>query len=70
MKGMNPKTKEFKEFILEGNDAIVQQALKEAQPWDDANKKTMSLIVEALPTNKLHLIRSCSTAKDLWKQLL
>src|ERR1700742_2849042 len=29
----------------------------------------MALIVEALPTNKLHLIRSCSTAKQLWNQL-
>jgi hypothetical protein len=69
MKGMDPTTKEIKEFIIEENDALVRKALEEAQPWDDANKKTMVLIVETLPTNKRHLIRSCTTAKHLWNKV-
>src|SRR6201996_2483154 len=52
-----------------GNEAEVKKAEKEAEPWWATNKKILSLIVDAVPSHKLYVVRDCKSAKEAWEAL-
>ena len=52
-----------------GNEIEVEEAKKQAGPWKLGNAKALSLIVEAIPQSKIHLIKRCVFAKQAWEML-
>lgn len=52
-----------------GNEDAVKKATKDAEPWWTTNKRILSLIVDAVPSHKLYIVRDCKTAKEAWDAL-
>ncbi|KAJ7221406.1 hypothetical protein GGX14DRAFT_353595 [Mycena pura] len=57
------------QFHTIGNEVEVNVARKAAEEWLDADKKTLAIIAEAVPSRRLYLLRDCSSANDLWTAL-
>ncbi|KAJ7606387.1 hypothetical protein DFH06DRAFT_1251254 [Mycena polygramma] len=56
-------------FTMPGNEAAVDAAKKDAAAWLAADKKALSLIVKAIPSAKLYLVRDCTSAHAAWNAL-
>jgi hypothetical protein len=56
-------------ITIPGNEDDVKRAKDDAEPWMAENKKTLALIVKAVPVAKLYLVKDCSTAKEAWNAL-
>ncbi|KAJ7879952.1 hypothetical protein B0H14DRAFT_2708006, partial [Mycena olivaceomarginata] len=51
---------------MPGNEAVVDAAKKKAEAWLLADKKAHALIVKAVPSARLYLVRDCKSAHDAW----
>ncbi|KAJ7720877.1 hypothetical protein DFH07DRAFT_698138, partial [Mycena maculata] len=60
----NPAT-----ITIPGNEAMVNAAKKNAEAWLLADKKAHALIVKAVLTAKLYVVRDCRSAHDAWNAL-
>jgi gag-polypeptide of LTR copia-type len=67
--GKDSITGEDVTVVVPGNKADVEEAKKKAGLWNQTNKCILSLIIDAVPTPKLYLIRDCKTAKEAWDAL-
>ncbi|KAJ7368984.1 hypothetical protein DFH08DRAFT_677106, partial [Mycena albidolilacea] len=56
-------------FTMPGNEAAVNVAKKNAEAWLLADKKAHALIVKAVPSARLYLVRDCKSAHDAWTAL-
>ncbi|KAJ7492504.1 hypothetical protein FB451DRAFT_1388886 [Mycena latifolia] len=56
-------------FTMPGNEAVVDAAKKAAETWLSGDKKAHALIVKAIPSAKLYLVRDCRSANDAWNAL-
>ncbi|KAJ7310683.1 hypothetical protein DFH08DRAFT_718756, partial [Mycena albidolilacea] len=56
-------------FTMPGNEAAVNVAKKNTEAWLLADKKTHALIVKAVPSARLYLVRDCKSAHDAWTAL-
>ncbi|TDL20042.1 hypothetical protein BD410DRAFT_899825 [Rickenella mellea] len=68
IKGKDATGKEVT-ITTDGNDAEVTKAKKDAEPWWRGTKKVLTLIVDAVPSKKMYLVRGCKTAKEAWDAL-
>ncbi|KAJ7809531.1 hypothetical protein B0H14DRAFT_3112566 [Mycena olivaceomarginata] len=53
-------------FTMPGNEVAVDAAKKKAEVWLLANKKAHALIVKAVPSARLYLVRDCKPVHDAW----
>ncbi|KAJ7806956.1 hypothetical protein B0H14DRAFT_3152748 [Mycena olivaceomarginata] len=56
-------------FTMPGNEAVVNAAKKNTEVWLLADKKAHALIVKAVPSARLYLVRNCKSAHDAWMAL-
>jgi hypothetical protein len=56
-------------FVQVGNEDEVAKAKQEAQPWFETDMKVFSLIMDAVPSKRLYLVKHCKTAKEAWLAL-
>jgi hypothetical protein len=61
-----PETGEKRQWVIKGNKDEVEKAKKDAKPWYEESMKVLSLIADAVPANRLHLVQHCKTAKEAW----
>ncbi|KAJ6506687.1 hypothetical protein C8R45DRAFT_794048, partial [Mycena sanguinolenta] len=54
---------------MPGNEAAVDAAKKNAEAWLSGDKKAHALIVKAVPSAKLYIVRDCTSAHDAWNAL-
>lgn len=52
-----------------GNELAIKKAEEAAKPWRKGDKTAKSLIVQATPNHKVHIISNCQTAKEAWEAL-
>lgn len=52
-----------------GNELAIKKAEDDAKPWRKGDKTAKSLIVQATPNHKLHLVANCTSAKAAWEAL-
>ncbi|KAI0771438.1 hypothetical protein BC629DRAFT_1291759, partial [Irpex lacteus] len=52
-----------------GNELAIKKAEEAAKPWRKGDKTAKSLIVQATPNHKVHIIANCQTAKEAWEAL-
>jgi hypothetical protein len=52
-----------------GNQTEYDDAVKEAQPWTDANNLCLTKIINAVPSHRMHLIKRLPYAKQAWQSL-
>lgn len=58
-----------REFRIEGNEAEVEAARLRVEPWNKKDLKVLSMIVEAVPSKSLYLVKHSKTAKEAWDAL-
>ncbi|KAJ7142188.1 hypothetical protein C8R46DRAFT_917570, partial [Mycena filopes] len=56
-------------FTIPGNETVVAAAKKSAEVWLAGDKKAHALIVKAVPSEKLFVVRDCKSAHDAWHAL-
>lgn len=54
---------------IPGNEILVAAVRHDAKAWLDGDKKALSFIVEAVPVQKLYVIRDCTSAHAAWEAL-
>lgn len=52
-----------------GNETAVAAARKSAEDWLNMDKKALAIVVKAIPSQKLYIIRDCTSAHDAWRAL-
>jgi hypothetical protein len=52
-----------------GNEQEVAAANEAAKPWKDGDRKTLAIIIHAVPVTKLWLAQECPTANSAWMAL-
>lgn len=62
-------TQEMRSVTIEGNEAEVAAARQAAEPWRKGDLRTHRLIVEAVPSEKMSVVRLASTAQAAWMAL-
>lgn len=53
-------------FIVLGNEVAVLVAKATREPWTKSNDKAKLLILKAIPTHKIPLVKHTKTAKETW----
>lgn len=56
-------------FIVQGNEAAVLAAKATWEPWTKGDDKAKLLILKAIPTRKIPLVKHAKTAKETWAAL-
>ncbi|KAJ7176725.1 hypothetical protein C8R46DRAFT_889253 [Mycena filopes] len=56
-------------FTIPGNEAVVDTAKKNAEVWLAGDKKAHALIVKAVPSARLYVVRDCKSAHETWTAL-
>ncbi|KAJ7255362.1 hypothetical protein C8J57DRAFT_1178169, partial [Mycena rebaudengoi] len=56
-------------ITVPGNEGAVALARKQAEAWLSADKKAHAVIVKAVPTEKLYIVRDCKSAHEAWVAL-
>ncbi|KAJ6476606.1 hypothetical protein DFH09DRAFT_1342362 [Mycena vulgaris] len=52
-----------------GNEGAVAAAKKQAEAWLSGDKKAHSVIVKAVPVERLYILRDCKSAHEAWVAL-
>ncbi|KAJ7029890.1 hypothetical protein C8F04DRAFT_962312, partial [Mycena alexandri] len=56
-------------ITVPGNEAVVAAARQQAESWLAGDKKAHAIIVKAIPSEKLYVVRDCKSAHDAWMAL-
>lgn len=56
-------------FTVPGNEAAVATARDAAKAWISNDKKAQAIIVRAVPSEKLYVVKDCKSAHETWRAL-
>ncbi|KAJ7213548.1 hypothetical protein GGX14DRAFT_360673, partial [Mycena pura] len=56
-------------ITVPGNEGVVAAARKQAEAWLLGDKKAHTIIVRAIPVEKLYVVKDCKSAHDAWLAL-
>ncbi|KAF5337534.1 hypothetical protein D9757_015466 [Collybiopsis confluens] len=53
-------------ITIRGNEDVVAAAEQAAEGWSKVDKRVLAIIVRAVPSEKLYVVRDCVTAHEAW----
>ncbi|KAF5389568.1 hypothetical protein D9757_004186 [Collybiopsis confluens] len=53
-------------ITIRGNEDVVATAEQAAEGWSKVDKRVLAIIVRAVPSEKLYVVRDCVTAHEAW----
>lgn len=68
-KSRDTKTNQMVEVTDDGNEADVEKAKKDAEPWYTGDLTALEMIVDAVPSHKVSVVALAEHAKDAWTML-
>lgn len=57
----------MKDFMEPGNEEAVEKVKQEAGLWYQKDIKVLTMIVDAVPSSRLFIVKDCNTAKEAWE---
>ena len=67
--GQDKKGNAVPKVIFPGNEEAVKAATELAGPWQKKNDAVLDEIIAVIPVALLHLVRRCTSARNMWESL-